>query len=229
MLKLPMDVFVYGMEMLAKTVQGIQKIADQGIDAVAIEVAQITAGRPPDVGNLKRDTTVSEPDGANDDSAETTSKEEKKMPDNDLSNDRVKVVEYYILSIKPDYEHVLGDPVPRHDGEYGHGEIASHGGEGRRHFPRVKVFTDNMSGADFASWVIASYFQDQDHENLDHKDKKYLRVCYDVICTFAAEEAQYDREEVQVLRQIARSVARIAGRPESDLASPPPTSPPKSR
>jgi hypothetical protein len=36
------------------------------------------------------------------------------------------------------------------------------------------------------------------------EDKKYLRVCYDRLCTFKAEEANYDKEEVQVLREIAR-------------------------
>lgn len=196
MVRLPLTAFVYSMELFIRTMKEMQNITDQGIDAVVSGVAL------PDKGDLKSDAIASATSGANQDSAETILKEEKKMSESDLSNDRVKVVEYYILSIKPDYEHVLGDPIDKHEHESGAAETGEYRREGRRHFPRVKVFTDNMTGEDFASWVIADYFQDRDHESLAHKDKKYLRVCYDVICTFAAEDAQYDREEVQVLRQI---------------------------
>lgn len=194
MARLPITAFVYGMELFIRTIRELQSITDQSIEVAVSGIA------PPDWNDLKSDATASATNGANQNSAETILKEEKEMSESDLSNDRVKVVEYYILSIKPDHEHVLGDPIDKH-GENGPEEVEGYRREGKRHFPRVKVFTDNMTGEDFASWVIADYFQGE-HESLDHKDKKYLRVCYDVICTFAAEEAEYDREQVQVLRQI---------------------------
>ena len=106
--------------------------------------------------------------------------------ENSLSNDRVKVVEYSILTIKPDHEHHFP------------------------HFPRIRVFSDNMTGEDFTSWVIAEYFQEHPDAVPDPKDKKYVRVCWDVKCTFEPEDANYDKEEVDVLKQIRDA---IAGKP----------------
>jgi hypothetical protein len=200
LLKLPFTAFVFGMEMLAKTMQGMQKLADEGIDAMIGGGAQTpgqtpgspTPGQTPgSPSSPTSESITSVTDGAVQDSAETTPKEEIKMSDNSLSNDDVKVVEYYILTIKPDHEHILTG-----------------------HFPEVKVFTDNMTGADFASWVIADYFQRPNHEPMLPGDKKYLRVCYDVVCTFKAEEANYDKEEVQVLREISRKLGPPVVAPE---------------
>ena len=194
MLKLPIAALVYSMEMMVKTMRGLQAMADESVDLVTSEVAQ-TFGSAPEGQSDLNSPTGSESDGVIQDGTETMPLEETKMADIDLSNDRVKVVEYYILSIEPDNEHILGE----------RDEI-----EGRqKEFPKVKVFTDSMTGEDFASWVIAEWFQDHP-QTLEKKNKKYVRVCYDQICSFDAEESNYDREEVQVLRQIARSVAKIA-------------------
>jgi hypothetical protein len=191
--KLPLAAFVYSMEMVVTMMRGLQKMADQGIDTMASGVAQ-TLGQPPgsetaaspgqapgSPGDPQSDVTHSAINDAISDSAQTPQKEEKNMADNDLSNDRVKVVEYYILSIVPDNEHVLPG------------------------FPKVKVFKDNMTGEDFAAWVIADYFQEHPGA-VRPENKKYVRVCYEVICTFEAEDANYDKEQVQVLREIARRI-----------------------
>jgi len=181
MLKLPLSAFVFGMEMFVQTMQGMQRLAEQGIDAMLGGVAQ-TLGEPSRQGSDLQDT---EPpvvtDGVVEDDADKTPKEENKMSDNSLSNDRVKVVEYYILSIRPDYEHILPN------------------------FPKVKVFTDTMTPEDFAAWVIAEYFQEHPHA-VEPEYKKFVRVCYEVICTFDKQEADYDKEQIQVLKEIARRI-----------------------
>ncbi len=110
------------------------------------------------------------------------------MADNSLSNDLVKVVQYTILSIKPDGEHAL---------------------KGFEHSPRTKVVTDNMTGEDFTSWVIAEYFHEPDHEKVDDEDKKYLRVAYAVIHSFAPEKANYDQEQTAALKEIAANTAGL--------------------
>ena len=190
-LKLPLEAFVFGMEMLAKTVQGVQKLADRGIDTILGGVAQNSREARGDPHALNSESIASTTDEAVVDEAQPTPKEERKMADNSLGNDLVKVVQYTILSIKPDEERAL---------------------KGFKESPRTRVFSDNMTGEDFTSWVIAQYFQEPDHEEIAENDKKFLRVSYSVISTFAKEDANYEKETVDVLRQIATSTQKIAAK-----------------
>jgi hypothetical protein len=89
----------------------------------------------------------------------------------------VRLFEYYILSVKPDAERVIAGP-------------------------KNILVTDDMNGEAFVSWVIAMYFQEEGHKKMDHDDKKYLRVCYRVACTFPRQCANYEKEQVHVLREI---------------------------
>jgi len=185
LLKLPLEAFVFGMQMLAKTVQGMQKLADSGIDAILGKGAPSSGEEQGGPNALDSEDTSSTTESAVEDSAQPKPKEEGKMPDNSLSNDLVKVVQYTILTVKPDHEHAL---------------------KGFEDSPRTKTFTDNMTGEDFSSWVIADYFHEPDHERIDEEDKKYLRVSYSVTSTFAPEDANYPKKQVEVLEVIAKEL-----------------------
>jgi hypothetical protein len=192
LIRLPITAFVFGMEMLVKTLQGWQEIADRGLITIVAEVSDARESLPEARSDPQGDE--SETDDSVEDGAESKPKEESQMSENSLNNDKVKVVEYTILSIKPDHERVLDIPPDKNDpSKKGHT------------FPKVRVFSDNMTGEDFASWVIAEYFQEHPGV-LDPKDKKYVRVCYDVKCTFEPEDAHYDKEEVDVLREIRDAI-----------------------
>ncbi len=195
-LKLPLEAFVFGMQMLAKTVEGMQKLAESGIDVILGKGAPSSGEERGDGIALDSEEKGSTAEGAIKDGVQPTPKEERKMADNSLSNDKVKVVQYTILSIKPDDEHAL---------------------EGFKTGPRTRVVTDNMTGADFSSWVIAEYFQEKDAQGtaihlreIAENDKKYLRVSYTVVSEFEAEDANYPKEQVDVLRQIATNTKQIA-------------------
>ena len=173
MVMFPLTMFTYGLDLFVKTMQGMQRTADKGMNVMAGEATEAQGGE----GHLVGNTTSTVTDGATKGGAETIHEEERNMPDNSLSNDQVKVVEYSILTIKPDDEEILTGPITR-------------------------VVTDNMTGEDFTSWVIAEYFGKPGHKVIPDNDRKYLRVSYSVTSSFAPEDANYPKEEVEVLRQI---------------------------
>jgi hypothetical protein len=157
MLMLPFTVFVYGMEMFARTVKGIQRVADQGMDVIAGGSAQprpddpaderrpteqtIPSGGAPPLGaqqqggwgELKVQSTTSTGDGTAGDAAEATHKEAGKMADRNLNDDQLKLVRYKILFVKRDYEHAFQE--------------------------KEELVWENMSGDAFAAWKVAEFIQ----------------------------------------------------------------------
>src|SRR5262245_31292070 len=107
LIKLPMEAFVYSMEMFVKTMRGIQQIAFRGIDMVADEVVQTLA----DVSDAESEFTIEGIDSPIVDSATMTQQmiqgEERQMSDRDLRDDMLKLVRYKVLFVKRDYEHVF--------------------------------------------------------------------------------------------------------------------------
>jgi hypothetical protein len=180
MMILPFTAFAYGMGVFVRTLQGMQTAADKGMDAFAGD-SWAPTGHPFEDSVDK--TTES---GTTADAGEIH-EEERKMADYSLSNDQVKVVQYTILSVKPDEEHAL--------------KLFDTG-------TRTRVFTDNMTGEDFTGMVIAEYFEEAGHETIPDEDRKYLRVSYTVLSTFAPYDANYERKQVDVLKQIAIELKR---------------------
>jgi hypothetical protein len=214
MLKLPFEAFVFSMEMLVKTIQGIQKIAYQGIDAMVSEIVQPPDDRP----GSESGPTSDVPGGAIADSAETlyqTTQEEKtKMADRDLRDDMLKLVRYKILFVKRDYEHVFKEVE--------------------------ELVHDNTDGASYTAWKIAEFIQSlgKDSEikvpkswddypkreetkpnqyteqkgtdlmltGIPEDDKKYLRVFYEVLDRYARERFKYEEEQIDILRDISKTL-----------------------
>lgn len=103
--------------------------------------------------------------------------------DVNLSDDRVKLVRYHIVSIKRDQERIL------HRDE--------------------EIFDDQMSDGDFASWVISKY---GDRVGLASDDRKYLRVSYEVIGRWAKQDREYQKRQLEVLEGIKEAVEKKRGR-----------------
>ena len=217
MLKLPLTAFVYTMEMFVKTVQGLRKIADQGIDAMMSGVTQNFEGPKNDATlNELTQAAVQTQSSPVDLTAERRShatssivavqsqinpEEETKMPDNNLSDEMLKLVRYKILFVKRDYEHA---------------------------FPEVEELVhDNMTAASFSGWKIAQFIQNlgneetpipkkwkEDHYPADkyirggnligfpEDDKKYLRVYFEVLDRYVREEFRYEEDQIDVLKEI---------------------------
>jgi len=128
------------------------------------------------------------------------------MTDTNLNNDQVKLVEYSIVSIERDRERKL--------------------------YETEKIVVDNMTGEAFATWVIAEFVQEQPHR-VTHQEKKYLRVYYNVLDSWARESLHFESKQLDALEGIRRAivqccadprfVARLTGRAEER----PPAAPPR--
>ena len=226
MLLLPFTVFVYSMELLMRTVRGMQQTVDQGMEvlvgqAVPLEAPSNESMRgnetvsedvpTPGVAEsgwsvLKSETESAADDGSEAGAAEAIHKEIHKMRDKDLSDDQLKLVRYKILFVKRDYEVAFPE--------------------------REDLVHDNMTGEAFTAWKIAEFIQrlprepipdrwrkksypkrdgksvaDNQHiQWLDEDDKKYLRVYYEVLERYVREE---DDTEVDVLKDIHKAIERL--------------------
>jgi hypothetical protein len=231
MLKLPITALVYSMEMLAKTLQGLQKIADRGIDAALSGTVQApgggldgsdrtngaTASGSPQIpgsplggrSDPRGDKPTSVTDGTVEEGAAKNFQEENNMPDTHLSDDMLKLVRYKILFVKRDYE------------------VA---------FPEAEeLVADNLTDTGYTAWKIAEFIQDLDHtavptgkwgggkdentkpkypkyaqhkdgrwviEKLDEDDKKYLRVFFEVLDRYPREKFRHEERQIEVLEEI---------------------------
>ena len=102
-----------------------------------------------------------------------------------LSDDKVKLVAYTIVSLKRDKERIM----PK-----GSGQI---------------LVTENMNGKTFASWMIARYLQSKDYQDLKPSEKmskgdeKYLRVDYVVRRRWPRQPLRFEERQVEVLSEIS--------------------------
>ena len=111
--------------------------------------------------------------------------------DTNLSDDMVKLVRYTIVSIERDHERII------HHGE--------------------EIVTDNLTDDAFASWMIASYLQSREYaqrrsedprHEIEHEHKKYLRVCYEVLCRWPKQDRKYEKRQLEVLEGIRDAILR---------------------
>ncbi len=131
MVMLPFTVFVQGMELFIKTIQGMQRATDEGMN-VMVGTTQ-TLGEDPGARDLMSKTS-SVTDGVIKDDVATTVKEKSNMDDKDLSGkDTLKLVRYKILFIKRDYETA---------------------------FPEAEeLVSDSMDDTGYTAWKIAEFIQ----------------------------------------------------------------------
>ncbi|HVT60569.1 MAG TPA: hypothetical protein VHR45_19505 [Thermoanaerobaculia bacterium] len=193
--RLPLAAFATWMGWLAQMARGMQQIAEQSSTALAAAGDAPAGGGAPAAPAAAHTGSSSGgiqgipmDHGARAPGAATEAKKEKQiMADKDLSNDRVKLVEYSIVTIERGAERSL------HDGE--------------------KLVSENMTGEDFATWVIAEFVQDHPQP---HEIKRYLRVCYSVSCSWAREPLQFEEEQLKILRGIQHAIKECCeegGRP----------------
>ena len=206
MLKLPFEAFIFSMEMLVKTMQGIQKITFQGIDMMTTGGVQARDDAPTSEIDVMGDVT----DGTIAYSAEaiqqTIQQEESKMAEKDLRDDMLKLVRYKVLFVKRDLEYAFPE--------------------------REELVPDNIDATGYTAWKIAEFIQDlKDTEiprkwrdkkyprdvtneassplgpppkinELDEEDKKYLRVYFEVLDRYPRERFKYEERQIEVLEEI---------------------------
>lgn len=204
MVMLPFTVFVQGMELFIKTIQGMQKATDEGLNVMVGETIR-TPGEAPGASDLTN-TTGALTGGVIGGDTATTLKEKINMSDTDLSGkDTLKLVRYKILFIKRDYETAF----PEHE----------------------ELVADSMDDTGYTAWKIAEFIQRLGkkktevpakwksypenpekpelpyRENgillgLPESDKKYLRVYFEVLARYDRQEFKYHERQIEVLEEI---------------------------
>lgn len=201
MVMLPIAVFVQGMELFIKAIQGMQSETDKGMNVMMGEMTQTSGQGSGSQSDLASSTTSSVTDGVIKDDARTTVKEKINMTDTDLSGkDTLKLVRYKILLIKRDYETA---------------------------FPEVEeLVADSMDDNAYTAWKVAEFIQrlgkhktlvpgkwghkypPKQYRNGDvligfpEEDKKYLRVYFEVLARYDREEFKYHERQIEVLEEI---------------------------
>src|SRR5262245_28534964 len=222
LMKLPLEAFVYSMEMLVQTMRGIQHLAYQGMDMMAEGNVQA----PVDASGSK--STISEVTHAVPEVTHAVSEgvsrgrtgavqvsideEERRMSDKDLRDDKVlKLVRFKILFVKRDYEHAFPE--------------------------REELVSENTDEAGYTAWKIAEFIQDLKNTPIPKKwedknyppvkvesppvprtpgmihelpedDKKYLRVYYEVLQRYPREEFRFEQQQIKVLEEIRDRMPR---------------------
>ncbi len=208
MLRLPFVAFSYSMEMFAKTMQGITRMADQSIGSIVSDGTQTSA----DKGSERKpggESAISANQCAISDSAATTEKEKSKMGeqnfgrDQDLSGDDLKDVSYSIIFTKPDLEGTLQKDTP---------DLVTYSTTGPS-YAGIKLvdFFVGLSAHPIDrpdSWKRNGYPNGATGDKwngtppLDPDDKRYVEFVYWVDRRVPKNAANYDKEQVKVLREI---------------------------
>src|SRR5438477_9668695 len=121
LLMLPIAAFVYGVEMLIKTMQGVQQVSNQGMEVMVGSQTRLNGlpeARAAPVAPVEQDSSISTNTAAalSSGSTEITFKEEKPLStngerangrDKDLHDDMLKLVRYKILFVRREYEYAF--------------------------------------------------------------------------------------------------------------------------
>jgi hypothetical protein len=219
LMKLPLEAFVYSMEMFVQTMRGIQRIAFQGIDTMAdgdVQAPVDASGSESVVPQVKHSAPAATHailEGAGRECTEATQvtmqetmQEERAMSDKDLHDDMLKLIRYKILFVKRDYEHAFPE--------------------------QEELVSENTDTAGYTAWKVAEFIQrlgdrrtvipdkwkeypdDKDDQGrlkyrdgkiltgLPEDDKKYLRIYYEVLERYPRERFRYEERQIEVLEQI---------------------------
>jgi hypothetical protein len=200
MMMLPFTVFVQGMELFIKTMQGMQRATDKGMNVMVGEATQAPE-RLGSQGELASDATTRVGTDATTEADADTTQKERRIMDKDLRDDMLKLVRYKVLFVKREYEHAFPE--------------------------REDLVSDNMDGSAFTAWKAAEFIQelkrgetgvptkwkdkgypkDEHRHNgnltgLPDEDKKYLRVFYEVLERYPREKFKYEEQQIRVLEEI---------------------------
>ena len=117
--------------------------------------------------------------------------ERRIMADTNLSDDMVKLVEYSIVSIQREKE--------------------------RRLYSGEQIVTENLTGEAFASWMITQYLQSEGYASqvaedasntIRERDRKYLRVFYNVLDRWPEQSLDYEEKQLDILKDIAEALGK---------------------
>lgn len=226
MLMLPFTVFVYGMEMFARTMHRAHRVAEEGMDLTAGGTSSleeetpvepnvgsgmgIVVNHPADrraiqLGDAPYGTAIEDAEKASGgdrrarNEIDTSEKAKETKMDKDLRDDMLKLVRYKVLFVKREYEHAF--------------------------LEQEELVSENMDGTSFTAWKVAEFIQTlgkrstrvpskwgktypEDYREgdvltgLPDEDKMYLRIFYEVLDRYPREKFEYEERQIKVLEEI---------------------------
>lgn len=196
-LRFPLAVFVYSMEALLNALRDIQRTTDQTLDAMADGFTRTLVNERP--GEKAADDHLTAGVNSKDD-RQTTDKEERKMPDLDLSGTGLKYVSYSILFTKPDLEATLEEQR----------EVLVNYSTNGESFAALRIaefFGRNAAGQVRRPtvWIENGYPEnavDDFHWNIPEDDRRYVTFIYQVDRRLEKGDPNYPKEQVKVLKEI---------------------------
>jgi len=192
MMRLPFTALIYSVEILVRTLRGMQSMADQGLGTLA--------------GDNTQSSNAQQRASDADRKQQTTHEEEEIVmwDDQDLSGDDLKYVSYSILFTKRDLEATLEEQKQDLVSYSTNG--GSYGGLKTAKFFQ-KLATDGVPRPE--KWRQNNY-PDRDvnnsHWTLPEDDEKYITFIYRVDRRIPREEKEYDRDQVRELKGIKEGI-----------------------
>jgi hypothetical protein len=212
---LPFTAFIYGTEAIVKAFQGMQGIAGQSRTLFGGESVSSSSEPAAADGSSAGSTIIQN---------STAEKELKPMPDQDLSGaDTLKLVRYKIVFVKRDYEVVFPEreDVVSYDttgpawAALKISEFMGSLGSIRRPDKWRQYQGDCDTGCNTVYPPCAPDNQEYirsnrpDDPGIPPCDRKYIQIFFEVLQRWQREPADYDKQQVEVLRGIRSEIGGL--------------------
>lgn len=191
LLKLPMAALAYSMEALAVATGEVRRISERGIDDLVGGAARALAESP---GGGRR--AGGEPENA----SNATTEEATTLNDQDLGGDDLKYVTYSILFTKRDLEATL---------EREHQDVVNYSTDGGSYGAlKIAHFMARVAAGEVRRptvWAQNGYpegFKAGVPWKIPAEDEKYITFVFSVDRRLERQDAQYDKDQVKVLKEI---------------------------
>lgn len=220
MMSLPLAAFVYSLKMFVRTIQSIQIMTDEGASLMIGGLSPRSDISPgSNSGFTREDACCGAAGVARGEMIEPSShqKEEKDMWDRESGENDLKVVRYWVLFDKRDYEEIFssGEIEPRlnrTDGVelvLGRQSIEEFRGEKRTRFRQQ---LNNIRRPE--KWRNKQYPPRVTGDNIEHLPDgdfdEYTQVIVEVIHQQARRDRDYEKDKVDLLGVINHSINRVS-------------------
>jgi hypothetical protein len=216
MLKLPVSVFVSGLEILVRSMQDAQRTFEKGVDDVVREFVGHPDSNLDGAGPTTNGAKVDAEDFATKEKSKPSQVEEQAMYDDscdpDLSGDGIKTITYLITFQKPDFETTLQG---RRDETINYSTTARNfAGDKKMDFmnrlneeggiPYPSSWPDHPPDKGYTIEGVVDHDRRRPLRltSIPAVDRHYIDV--EIVSAFVRpkQDPQYDKQQVEVLRQI---------------------------
>jgi hypothetical protein len=207
-LRLPLDLFEYGAVLFGAAMRIPPRAFDQGVEAM---FESLSALPWPGSGSGSGIGAASRPPGRPEPAPVNRAQEKRAMRDQDLSGDDVKLVRYKILFVKRDLEVAFPEEedlvtYPTRPAEYGGLRVADFMRRAWGVLPSEEAAPKIPAKWQSAGYPGESHRSPEGGWRVPPEDERYVKLYFEVLDRFPREAAEYDKQKVEVLRDISRKI-----------------------